>query len=195
MIGDILQSISKELATYIEKQTDFASGKKIIYLGKPTNSKGECIIPDNMISLSLVNLQEDISMRSPMIKKRVDGNKVYSQKPGMSFDFTVIFIANFPKDYVSELNYLTKIMEFFQEKSTFTPQNTKGLEKQTRYTEELIFKLNSGKIEEQAPLWNMLGLKYMPSIMYDVGKMIIQEEETLSSTRVVQTVEKVIKSK
>ena len=195
MIGDILNSISKELSAYIEKQSDFSSGKKVIYLGKPTNSKGECIIPDNMVSLSLINLQEDTSMRSPMVKRRVEGDKVYTQKPGMSFDFAVIFIANFPKDYVSELNYITKIMEFFQEKSTFTPSNTKGLEKYTRYVEELIFKLNSGKLEDQVHIWNMIGLKYMPSVIYNVGKVMIQEDEIISTKRVVQNVTRDIKSK
>ena len=188
MIGDLLNNIAKEVAEYVDSQVEFSSGKRSVLLIKPTNAKGELSIPDNTICLSLLNINEDASMRNPMIKKRVEGTKVYTQTPGISLDLSIIFIANFPNDYVSELNYITKIIEFFQKKDTFTLANTPSLKKQDRYFEQLVFKLSTTKLEDQHNIWSLLGIKYMPSVMYSVGKILVQEDEILSDSRVVERV-------
>ena len=190
MIGDLLNNIAKEVAEYIDSQSDFPSGKKSVVFAKPTNAKGELSIPDNSVCLSLLNIEEETATRNPMIKKRVEGTKVYTQLPGVSLNINVIFIANFPNDYISELNYITKIIEFFQKNDNFTLQNTPALKKQERYFEELSFKLSASKLEDQHNIWNTLGMKYMPSVMYTVGKIIVQEEEKLSDSRVVQRVQR-----
>ena len=195
MIGDLLNNIAKEVAEYVDSQLEFSSGKKSVLLIKPTNSKGELSIPDNSVCLSLLNIDEDATMRNPMIKKRVEGTKVYTQTPGISLDLSIIFIANFPNDYVSELNYITKIIEFFQKKDTFTLANTPSLKKQERFFEQLVFKLSTTKLEDQHNVWSLLGIKYMPSVMYSVGKILVQEDEKLSDGRVVERVAREIRKK
>ncbi len=188
MIGDVLENITKELSSFIDAQAGFSTGKKTVILAKPSNAKGEISLPDNCIAMSLINIKEDASNRSPLIKKRVEGDKVYTQAPGISLDLSVIFIANFPNDYVSELNYITKVIEFFQEKDTFSIENTPSLKKQNRYFENLVFRLGTTKLEEQHHIWNQLGIKYMPSVIYNVGKILIQEDEILSETKVARRV-------
>jgi len=195
MIGDILNTIAKEVAEYVDAQIEFPSGKKSVVLAKPTNNKGDMSIPDNSVALSLLNIDEEVSMRNPMISKRVEGDKVYTQTPGISLNLNIIFIANFPSDYLSELNYITKIVEFFQQKDTFTLSNTPSLQKQGRYVEELVFKLSTTKLEDQHQVWNLLGIKYMPSVMFNVGKILIQEDEKLSTTRVAKRVARKVGAK
>lgn len=195
MIGDLLNNIAKEVTEYVDSQLDFASGKKSVVLAKPTNGKGELSIPNNTICLSLLNIDEETSMRNPVIKKRVEGTKVYTQTPGISLNLSIVFIANFPNDYVSELNYITKIIEFFQKKDTFTVDNTPSLKKQERFFEQLVFKLSTTKLEDQHNIWNLLGIKYMPSVMYSVGKVLVQEEEKLSDIRVVERIKQKVDQK
>jgi len=192
LIGDILEVISKELSEFIEEQVNYSSGKKNVVLLKPRNNKGEVKIPDNCIVLSLININEDTTMRNPVVTKRVDGDKVYTQVPGISLDLSVLFIANFPNDYISELNYITKVMEFFQQKDTFTVDNTPALKKQKKYIDKLIFKLSTTKLEEQHHIWDLIGVKYMPSVVYNVGKVLIQDDEVLSETRVAKRVSRTI---
>lgn len=195
MIGDILECISKELSEFIEKQVTYSSGKKNVVLLNPRDKKGEVKIPDNTIVLSLLNINEDTTMRNPVATKRVEGDKVYTQIPGISIDISVIFMAHFPNDYISELNYITKVMEFFQQKDTFTVANTPSLEKHKRYIEKLTFKLSTTKLEDQHHIWDLLGIKYMPSVVYDVGKILIQDDEVLSETRVAKRVSRVVRRK
>lgn len=195
MIGNILENIVKDLNTFISESVEFQSGKKNVILAKPANSKGDVSIPDNTIAMSLLNISEDSSMRSPVVKKRVEGDKVYTQTPGISLDLSVIFIANFPNDYISELNYITKVIEFFQRKDTFTIANTPSLKKQAKYVEKLVFRLSTTKLEDQHNIWSQLGIKYMPSVVYNVGKILVQEDEVLSQTRVARRVETKVVSK
>jgi len=130
-----------------------------------------------------------------MIQKRVEGNKVYSQTPGISLNLSIIFIANFPNDYASELNYITKIIEFFQQKDTFTAENTSNLKKYKKFVDKLVFKLATTSLSEQNHTWNLLGIKYMPSVMFTVGKIKIQEDEKLSETKVTHRVQRKLEQK
>ena len=188
MIGDLLNNMAKEVAQYVDSQMEFSSGKKTVVLARPTNEKGEFNIPSNSICLTLLNIDEETSMRNPMIKKRVEGNKVYTQAPGILLNLSIVFIANFPNDYISELNSISKVIEFFQQKDTFTVANTPSLKKQDRILEQLVVKLSTTKLEDQHHIWDLLGIKYMPSVMYNIGKIIIQDDEKLSETKIVQRV-------
>ncbi len=195
MIGDILECVCNELSEFIENQVNYSSGKKNVILLNPRDKKGDVKIPDNTIALSLLNINEDTTMRNPVATKRVEGDKVYTQIPGISIDISIIFMANFPNDYISELNYITKVMEFFQQKDTFTVDNTPSLKKQKKYIEKLNFKLSTTKLEDQHHIWDLLGIKYMPSVVYDVGKILIQDDEVLSETRVAKRVSRVVRRK
>ncbi|NQY95480.1 MAG: DUF4255 domain-containing protein [Campylobacteraceae bacterium] len=195
MIGDILNIITREVSEYIDSQNEFLSGGKTVVLAKPSGINGGLCIPDNSIALSLINIDEESSMRNPVTTKRVEGNKVYSRSPGISLNLSIIFIANFPNDYASELNYITKIIEFFQKKDTFTLENTLSLKKYEKYIDKLVFKLATTSLSEQNHTWNLLGIKYMPSVMFTVGKIKIQEDEKLSETKVTQRIHRKVEQK
>jgi len=195
LIGEILNIITREVSEYIDSQNEFLSGGKTVVLAKPSGVNGGLSIPDNSIALSLINIDEESSMRNPVITKRVEGNKIYSQTPGISLNLSIIFIANFPNDYASELNYITKIIEFFQQKDTFTLENTSSLKKYEKYIDKLVFKLATTTLSEQNHTWNLLGIKYMPSVMFTVGKIKIQEDEKLSETKITRRVQRKMEQK
>ena len=187
MIGDLLTLITKEVTTYIDAQVQLPSGKKTVLLYKPNRAKGEIDIPDNTIALSLLNIEQELSIREATIKKEVINGKVYKQDPAVYINLQVIFIANFQNDYVTELNYITKVIEFFQQKATFTPQNTKGLE--ALNIDKLTFKLNTLELGEQHNIWNMLGTTYMPSVVYKISMLTIQKDKELTEASIVRNVQ------
>jgi hypothetical protein len=160
--------------------------KKSVILHKPNNAKGEIDLPDNSITLSLINIEEELSVRDSTIKKQVIDGKVYRQEPAVHINLIVIFIANFQNDYINELNCISKIIEFFQQKSFFTPGNTNGFDKLK--IDKLNFKLNTSPMEEQHNVWNLLGGKYLPSVVYKIGMISVQEEKKLISDPVVKDV-------
>jgi len=187
MIGNILQIIAREVSEFIDASSEIPSGKKSVVLHKPNSVSGEFNLPDNAISLSLLNIEEELSSKTSMPQKRVENRKVYTQNPAVNINLQIIFIANFANDYINELNYITKVIEFFQQKTAFTPQNTKGLD--AFKIDKLSFKLNTLALNEQGNVWGLLGGKYMPSIVYRVGLIPIQDEEKLSEVKIVKTVD------
>lgn len=186
MIGELLTIITREVTTYIDNQVKLPSGKKTVVLYKPNSIKGEVEIPDNTIALSLLNIEQELSIRDATIKKEVIDGKVYKQDPAVYINLQIIFISNFQNDYVTELNYITKVIEFFQQKSSFTPENTKGLG--ALKIEDLNFKLNTLELDEQHNIWSMLGTTYMPSVVYKVSMLTIQEEKKLAKDSIVKNV-------
>ena len=186
MIGELLTIITREVTTYIDAQVKLPSGKKTVVLYKPNSVKGEVDIPDNTIALSLLNIEQELSIREATIKKEVIDGRVYKQEPAVYINLQVIFISNFQNDYVTELNYITKVIEFFQQKSSFTPENTKGLKELN--IDELKFKLNTLALDEQHNIWNMLGTTYMPSVVYKISMLTIQEDKKLTNASIVQNV-------
>lgn len=188
MIGEVLTIVAKEVSTYINKQMKVSSSKKCVILNKPNNINGKLDIPDNCISLSLLNIEEELSNRTTFVEKKVIDGKVYKQNPPININLYIMFISNFPKDYVSELNYSTKIIEFFQQKGSFTSENTKGLD-DLKIT-KLNFKLNNFSItSESSDFWSLLNEKYGQSIIYKVSMITIQEDEKLSNTGIVKQVD------
>jgi len=188
MIGELLNIVAKEVSKYIDAQVKLPARKKSVVLHKPKSDNGKLDIPDNTISFSLLNIEEELSKRSAIVQKQVIDGKVYKQDPAVHINLQVIFIANFSNDYINELNYITKVIEFFQQKPSFTSQNTKGLAKLG--IDKLSFKLNTLPLDEQHNIWSLVGSgKYMPSIIYKIGVINIQNEQQLSDLSIVKDVD------
>ncbi len=188
MIGDVLGLIAKEVARYIDEKLQLpVGGKKSVILQKPANLKGEFSQPDNTISLSLINIEEETGIRDPMVPKQVINGKVYKQNPPVNINLQIIFIANFPNDYTSELNAITKVIEFFQQKPFFNQENMPDLKKYG--IGKLSFKLNTVELSEQHNIWNLVGTKYMPSLLYKISMITIQDSMAPAGEGVVQKVD------
>lgn len=188
MIGNILSIIAREVSEFIDGQSEFPTGKKSVILHKPKLDNNELDIPDNTISLSLFNIEEDLTQRSAVVEKRVINGKVYKKNPPVNLHLYVIFLPKFPNDYESELNYTTKIIEFFQQKNTFTSEDTKGLDELN--VDKLVFKLDNIPLASQSgAFWNLLSAKYLPYVIYRVSTLVIQEQDKLTDTKLVKEVD------
>ncbi len=186
MFGDILKIVTREINNYIDLSSKLPSGTKMVVLNRPYKADGTLAIPDNSICLSLLNVEEELDNRSAIVNKRVIDGKVYRQNPDININLQIIFIANFKNDYTSELNYITKIIEFFQKKPFFSTDNTDGLSKLG--IDKLSFKLNTIPLNEQHNIWGLLGGKYMPSIAYTISMIVIEDSEEISDISLVKEV-------
>lgn len=186
MFGDILKIVAREVNSYIDLNSQLPSGTKTVILDRPYKSDGSFTIPDNSICLSLLNIEEELDSRSTIVNKRVVDGKVYRQNPDITIKLKVIFISNFKNDYINELNYITKIIEFFQKKPFFSIDNTDGLSKLG--IDKLNFKLNTIPLNEQHNIWGLLGGKYLPSIAYTISMIVIKDSEKISDVSLVKEV-------
>jgi len=188
MIGDILNIVAREVSAYVDKEGNLPSGKKSVILHKPNKLNEKFSIPDNTISLSLLNIEEEkVAKKVTVARRTVIDGKVYKENPAININLQVIFIASFENDYISELNYISKILSFFQQRISFTDEDTKGLK--DLGIDKLNFKLSTLSLEKQNTVWGLLGSKYMPSLVYKISMIVFQSEAKLLDTKLVKTVD------
>jgi len=84
----------------------------------------------------------------------------------------VLVTASFSGNYGEALKVLSNVVAFFQSKPSFNPQNSAGF---PASMEKLSLELVNLSIHEVNNVWSILGAKYMPSIVYKMRMLVVQE--------------------
>ena len=129
------------------------------------------------VILSMVNVEEEVLLRNPDNYIKRDTSIIY-KNPAMHFNITIIFGAYQPNqnkmgtNYEESISKIQKIIGFFQRQNVFTkpafPDLPDGIEK-------LLFELVNLNMEQLHHLWSMLGGKYIPSVVYKMRLVAIDE--------------------
>ncbi len=128
------------------------------------------------ILLSLINIEEEVLLRNPENFFKRDNSVVYKNPP-MHFNSTIIFGAyrtdiNREQDYTDSITYIQKVIGFFQRQNVFDASNSPDL---PDGIEKIVFELVNLNLEQLYHLWSMLGGKYIPSVVYKMRMVIIDE--------------------
>ena len=117
------------------------------------------------ISLLLVNLEEEKTLRSPDRYRRLRERGVAQPvQPEIHLNLYVLFVAHFKK-YDETLRYLTRIIQCFQLHSFFEPGTESAL---SDHFAQLSLELITLPFAEQNELWSALQVAYHPSVLYKV---------------------------
>ncbi|PSR52321.1 DUF4255 domain-containing protein [Adhaeribacter arboris] len=126
--------------------------------------------------LTLVNLEEERNVRNPNNYVKLN-DKIEYRNPKLFINLYCLFSVNH-SSYDTALQYLSLILQFFQYKNVITPKNTpadNGLALDPKI-EKLIFEMVSMNAEQVNHLWATLGGKYLPSVLYKVRLITIEED-------------------
>jgi len=181
MIDKALKFIADEINIYLKSKLSFPDSTKIVLdnISKlQDNSTGGA--STNKIILSLVNIEEDRIYKNPENFIRTNDNKVVYKNPAIPVNVYCVFAYNHSDNdsettnhYEEGLMYISYVIQFFQQRSVFTPQNSPALDPSI---EKLIAELHSLSFEQLNHLWAILGGKYVPSVMYKFRLLVIDEE-------------------
>lgn len=127
--------------------------------------------------LSIVNVEEDKVAKSPENYIR-ENSLIRYKNPAMHLNLTVLFAATHD-DYTTALRQLEKVIRFFQIKNVFTPENTAELNQTNTvngfFIEKIIFDWVNLNLEQVHQLWTTLGGHYMPSVVFKLRMITIDE--------------------
>lgn len=185
MIDNALKVIANEVNKYLVRKLDpdrDPSSTKRIATGNVTKvldadssgSRSDALTAPGI--LSLVNLEEERSSKPNNFIRTND--KIEYRNPKVNLNLYCLFALNHPS-YDTSLQYLSLIIQFFQYRSVMDHKNTppeNGLALDPK-TEKLIFDMVSMNAEQLNHLWATLGGKYLPSVLYKV-RMISIEDDT-----------------
>jgi len=173
MIGNLFKILIEDhLSHFIRGKTKSSATESIVTFGSVSqlNDSGSESLKNNIV-MGLVNIEEDRISRQPDNYAR-NPNLVYQKSP-VYLNLYILFVANFDAtNYESSLNYITWIVKFFQAQNVFNHTNTPRL---PAGIEELIFDMKTLSFQDLNNLWAVLGSKYMPSVLYKVRLVSVND--------------------
>lgn len=171
MLDVALKFLAKELNAYLLVRNGSAFGE--VVPGPVVDVNGKWTIPENQIGVTLVNLEEERSIKSQVPETTlVDGRHVVLQPP-IHLNLHILFAANF-KQYEEALRLLSCVLTFFQSHPVFTPVPYPGLDPRI---EKLSAELQSLSYEQINQVWAFLGGKHLPSLVYKVRMVSLRDVE------------------
>lgn len=168
LIYDTLLLVSEEINNFL----DPGNPQKPLSLGNISmfNDGDEftAALKDKLI-VSVVNIEEDRISKTPDNFIR-QGDRTIYRNPPLHFNITLIFSAT--HSYDKALPLIEGVIRFFQVKNVFDTTNTTGLDAEVN---KAVFDLVSLNLEQMHQLWTSLGGKYIPSVIYKMRMITIDE--------------------
>jgi hypothetical protein len=172
MFEKALIFLKEQLNAYLLLKTAVA-GK--ITLSPLTDGNGKVVLKD--LGIVLVNLEEEKTLRNQGVLQQGDDGKYKKINPEINLNLFILIAANFgdkENDYRESLKFLSYVAAFFQSRNVFSPLTHPTLDAAIN---RLVVELVSLSFENQNNLWASLGGKYLPSLLYKVRMVTIQEME------------------
>jgi hypothetical protein len=124
-----------------------------------------------VIGLTLVNVEEERTVKTQTVALIDSDGRVSHVNPEIKLNLYMLVTSNFA-NYPTALEHLSAVIRFFQSKNVFYSQNSPTLPQSIG---KLVAELYTINFEQQNHLWGSLGAKYVPSVIYRLRLLIIQE--------------------
>lgn len=167
MLHKALDFLARQLAPVVSS----AGGQASVLLTSIVNEKGELNIQAGQVSLTLVNIEEERFLKVQPQREKRTGDQVQFANPEIKLNVLVMLAVNpGTANYADALERLSEAITFFQGSSFFEKTKFPALGPEI---EQLSVELYSLSLEQQNQLWASLGAKYLPSAVYKVRLVVI----------------------
>ncbi|WP_052272915.1 DUF4255 domain-containing protein [Flavihumibacter solisilvae] len=179
MIRTALRFVQKELEAYmIDRELDVPYiTDQVVDLRSIVLPNGNLNLDENKhVTLMLVGVEEERREGKRPHFMPGANNEQYMLNPPVEIDLFLLFLAH-SSSYGTALDDLSDIIAFFQANPVFDsrkyPSMNNGIEKPWRLIDRLSFKLVNMTFEQQNNLWAMLGIKYIPNVVYKMNMLTL----------------------
>ena len=187
MLGEVLVFLRSRLDGYMSARLGLVPGEadqaKVVLLDGEKTDPIEFQM--GAVTALLINIEQEKIQRAPdrFYRIRPDGTSE-RVNPEVRINLYVLFVARF-KQYEQGLDYLSLIIQYFQGHSLIDRSSAPELDARI---DKLSFELVTLSLSEQGEIWNALRTSYTPSVMYRVGLLIFQDEDSISGPEVAEKV-------
>lgn len=186
MIGKALEILRVRILEFLKQQPELSVQSEIKIQLQPLPSQDSSnTVPKDILCMTLVNIEEERIFISNSTKSTDDYGNIITTRPELKINLYLLISSHF-ETYSTGLSYLSAVIRFFQSINVFTHANTPALSSDI---EKLIVELTSLNFEQQNHLWGALGSKYLPSVLYKVRMLIVQEKQTTATGEPTKIVE------
>ena len=186
MIYEALQIISEQLDKYLSD----AGLNNLVVLENIALLESASDNADNVkgkVVLTLLNLEEESSMKNTPSYKVRDGKTEYKNPP-VNLNLYLLISANCDT-YDKSLRCISKTIQFFQGKKVFTSTNTVYNRTNVAFDVldyfQFILELHTPSFEELNHVWGTLGGRQLPSVIYKIQVIEIEQDIKLATSGVI----------
>lgn len=172
--------VIKTILRYLENEINQSvtpSAEKFAQLGniarlESGSGASNADLQDKVI-LTLVNIDEEKTLKNSPHYVR-DGEALIRRNPTLFLNLYVL-ISCAAEDYETALSKISYIVGFFQRKHVFTAENAEAAFPD-EHVEKIIMDMFSLNFEQVNHLWGILGGKYIPSVLFKMRLVPVQED-------------------
>lgn len=195
MLFTALSLLKEELNNFILQQDAAATTEQVV-LGNIALFEGEhaAELKDKLV-ISVVNLQEEETLRNNPPIKRQQGNTIKVFNPPLYLNIYVLIAANWPEEYEDALKRLNQVLSFFQHRRRFSLQNSpffsRGADLDDTNLSQLSLSvdLQAMTFEQLNHLWGSLGGKQMPAALYRIRCSEVKYDQPQRGGGVIQEIQ------
>jgi hypothetical protein len=183
MLDIALKFLADEINDYLQRRLGAAGAGKAMASALVDDS-GKWLLPENQLGLTLVAVEEERTLRAQLPQRvRVDSREVELHPP-LHLNLTLLLAARFAR-YDQALGFLSQALTFLQAQPVFTPQTHPSLDERI---EKLVVEMLAYGPEQLNQTWACLGAKYLPSALYRVRIVALQDREPQAVGRPIEDV-------
>jgi hypothetical protein len=173
-----MKFLSDEINAYLSGKLGVNTDPRLI-LGNVSKALDNDTTGPNSLNgkavLTLVNVEEDRIAKQQENYFKNNTSVVYKNPPIYINLYLLISINK--SEYGDALKWLAYIIQFFQYQNVFTPLSHPDLDPRIF---KLITDLYTLNFEQINHLWSTLGGKYLPSVMYKVRQITLDEDAVVA---------------
>ena len=124
----------------------------------------------------LLSIEEERVVRAQLPDTRPANGRVVALAPELKLNLHVMFAARF-QQYDQGLKYLSLVLTYFQSRSSFTRSDSPDLDPRI---ERLVVELQTLTFEQLNQVWAFVGGKLLPSAIYKIRMVVLQDREPLA---------------
>ena len=194
MINESLSFIVEQVNEYIGLKAGGDTTR--VELNALVDQDGKVQVDDDRVACTLVSIEEERIAKVHVAYEVVNGVST-KKNPPLKFNLYILFAAN-PKIETAKTNYgeglklISHVITFFQGKNVFDKYNSPGMPDGLN---KLIMEVYSMPIEQQNYLWGALGAKYLPSVLYRLRLVVMNDERVHENQPAVSAVKTTLEDK
>lgn len=180
MIYESLKFLAEEVNKYLSLRITGVSSDHLVlgnvarvYDNEPPGP-GQTGLQNRAI-LTLVNVEEDRISKSQEPFTRNDNSLLYKSPPIHLNLYMLISVNRIV--YSDSLIWLGHILQFFQFQNVFSTATHPNLDQRIQ---RLVIDLHSMNFEQVNHLWSTLGGKYLPSALYKIRQVVVDENAVVA---------------
>lgn len=173
MIHETLSFLSAEVNKYLNLKLGNTTDPRL-KIGNISRALDDSLTGANSLKdkavLTLVNVEEDRVARQHENYLKSETSTIYKAPP-LYLNLYILFSIN-KDDYKDCMVQLSAIMQYFQHQHVFNTHSHPELDPKIQ---QIIVDLYNLNFEQVNHLWSTLGGKYLPSVMYKVRQITVDE--------------------